>query len=80
MRSPLSLTIFSCFFLSGCEELLKDVLSPESPEPQHYEPHYVDYYYQVREALILSHGGGLRKPLECCVVGSLKVLLVCLAC
>ncbi|RMB95332.1 hypothetical protein DUI87_28319 [Hirundo rustica rustica] len=32
----------------GCEELLKDVLSPENSEPQHYQPQYVDYYYQVR--------------------------------
>ncbi|XP_064006597.1 rab11 family-interacting protein 4 isoform X2 [Pogoniulus pusillus] len=37
------------FAIKGCEELLKDVLPPESSEPQHYEPHYVDYYYQGGE-------------------------------
>ncbi|XP_065550217.1 rab11 family-interacting protein 4 isoform X2 [Lathamus discolor] len=37
------------FAIKGCEELLKDVLSPENSEPQHYEPHYDDYYYQGGE-------------------------------
>ncbi|NXC97107.1 RFIP4 protein, partial [Certhia brachydactyla] len=37
------------FAIKGCEELLKDVLSPESSEPQHYQPQYVDYYYQGGE-------------------------------
>ncbi|XP_031984851.1 rab11 family-interacting protein 4 isoform X2 [Corvus kubaryi] len=37
------------FAIKGCEELLKDVLSPENSEPQHYEPQYVDYYYQGGE-------------------------------
>ncbi|NWX49516.1 RFIP4 protein, partial [Steatornis caripensis] len=34
------------FAIKGCEELLKDVLSPENTGPRHYEPQYVDYYYQ----------------------------------
>uniref|UniRef100_A0A8C0V952 RAB11 family interacting protein 4 n=2 Tax=Cyanistes caeruleus TaxID=156563 RepID=A0A8C0V952_CYACU len=34
------------FAIKGCEDLLKDVLSPENSEPQHYQPQYVDYYYQ----------------------------------
>ncbi|XP_054702687.1 rab11 family-interacting protein 4 isoform X2 [Grus americana] len=37
------------FAIKGCEELLKDVLSPENSEPRHYEPQYVDYYYQGGE-------------------------------
>ncbi|XP_062468658.1 rab11 family-interacting protein 4 isoform X2 [Pezoporus occidentalis] len=37
------------FAIKGCEELLKDVLSSENSEPQHYEPHYDDYYYQGGE-------------------------------
>ncbi|NXL56586.1 RFIP4 protein, partial [Chordeiles acutipennis] len=37
------------FAIKGCEELLKDVLSPENSGPQHYEPQYVDYYYQGGE-------------------------------
>ncbi|XP_054026306.1 rab11 family-interacting protein 4 isoform X2 [Dryobates pubescens] len=37
------------FAIKGCEELLKDVLSPENSEPLHYEPQYVDYYYQGGE-------------------------------
>ncbi|XP_017667601.1 rab11 family-interacting protein 4 isoform X2 [Pipra filicauda] len=37
------------FAIKGCEDLLKDVLSPENSEPQHYEPQYVDYYYQGGE-------------------------------
>ncbi|XP_063266221.1 rab11 family-interacting protein 4 isoform X3 [Prinia subflava] len=37
------------FAIKGCEELLKDVLSPENSEPQHYQPEYVDYYYQGGE-------------------------------
>ncbi|XP_041265228.1 rab11 family-interacting protein 4 isoform X2 [Onychostruthus taczanowskii] len=37
------------FAIKGCEELLKDVLSPENSEPQHYQPQYVDYYYQGGE-------------------------------
>ncbi|XP_076210108.1 rab11 family-interacting protein 4 isoform X2 [Aptenodytes patagonicus] len=37
------------FAIKGCEELLKDVLSPESSGPRHYEPQYVDYYYQGGE-------------------------------
>ncbi|XP_064378758.1 rab11 family-interacting protein 4 isoform X3 [Dromaius novaehollandiae] len=37
------------FAIKGCEELLKDVLSAENSEPQHYEPQYVDYYYQGSE-------------------------------
>ncbi|XP_054134828.1 rab11 family-interacting protein 4 isoform X2 [Melozone crissalis] len=37
------------FAIKGCEELLKDVLSPENSEPQHYQPQYVDYYYQGTE-------------------------------
>ncbi|XP_039572356.1 rab11 family-interacting protein 4 isoform X3 [Passer montanus] len=37
------------FAIKGCEELLKDVLSPENAEPQHYQPQYVDYYYQGGE-------------------------------
>uniref|UniRef100_A0A8C4UAG2 RAB11 family interacting protein 4 n=1 Tax=Falco tinnunculus TaxID=100819 RepID=A0A8C4UAG2_FALTI len=37
------------FAIKGCEELLKDVLSPENSEPRHYEPQYVDYYYQGSE-------------------------------
>ncbi|XP_014808249.1 PREDICTED: rab11 family-interacting protein 4 isoform X2 [Calidris pugnax] len=37
------------FAIKGCEELLKDVLSPENSGPRHYEPHYVDYYYQGGE-------------------------------
>ncbi|XP_030817695.1 rab11 family-interacting protein 4 isoform X2 [Camarhynchus parvulus] len=37
------------FAIKGCEELLKDVLSPEDSEPQHYQPQYVDYYYQGGE-------------------------------
>ncbi|XP_066422173.1 rab11 family-interacting protein 4 isoform X2 [Molothrus aeneus] len=37
------------FAIKGCEELLKDVLSPENSEPQHYQPQYVDYYYQGSE-------------------------------
>lgn len=78
-REALGLTISSCFSLPGCEELLKDVLSPENSEPQHYQPQYVDYYYQVREALFLSHVSVLRKPLEWCVVGSLQMLLFYLA-
>ncbi|KAJ7397683.1 Rab11 family-interacting protein 4 [Pitangus sulphuratus] len=35
------------FAIKGCEDLLKDVLSLENSEPQHYEPQYVDYYYQL---------------------------------
>ncbi|NXW43255.1 RFIP4 protein, partial [Nyctiprogne leucopyga] len=37
------------FAIKGCEELLKDVLSPENSGPRHYEPQYVDYYYQGGE-------------------------------
>ncbi|XP_039937469.1 rab11 family-interacting protein 4 isoform X2 [Hirundo rustica] len=37
------------FAIKGCEDLLKDVLSPENSEPQHYQPQYVDYYYQGGE-------------------------------
>ncbi|XP_072793260.1 rab11 family-interacting protein 4 isoform X4 [Taeniopygia guttata] len=37
------------FAIKGCEELLKDVLSPENSEPQLYQPQYVDYYYQSGE-------------------------------
>ncbi|NWU77136.1 RFIP4 protein, partial [Onychorhynchus coronatus] len=37
------------FAIKGCEDLLKDILSPENSEPQHYEPQYVDYYYQGGE-------------------------------
>ncbi|XP_074745237.1 rab11 family-interacting protein 4 isoform X2 [Strix uralensis] len=37
------------FAIKGCEELLKDVLSPENSGPRHYEPQYVDYYYQSGE-------------------------------
>ncbi|XP_064322863.1 rab11 family-interacting protein 4 isoform X2 [Phalacrocorax carbo] len=37
------------FAIKGCEELLKDVLSSENSGPQHYEPQYVDYYYQGGE-------------------------------
>ncbi|XP_071672900.1 rab11 family-interacting protein 4 isoform X4 [Patagioenas fasciata] len=37
------------FAIKGCEELLKDVLSPENSGPPHYEPQYVDYYYQGGE-------------------------------
>ncbi|XP_075374807.1 rab11 family-interacting protein 4 isoform X2 [Mycteria americana] len=37
------------FAIKGCEELLKDVLSPENSGPRHYEPQYVDYYYQGSE-------------------------------
>ncbi|XP_077044499.1 rab11 family-interacting protein 4 isoform X2 [Agelaius phoeniceus] len=37
------------FAIKGCEELLKDVLSPENSEPQHYQPQYDDYYYQGGE-------------------------------
>ncbi|NXE62414.1 RFIP4 protein, partial [Calcarius ornatus] len=37
------------FAIKGCEELLKDVLSPQNSEPQHYQPQYVDYYYQGGE-------------------------------
>ncbi|XP_062447514.1 rab11 family-interacting protein 4 isoform X3 [Rhea pennata] len=37
------------FAIKGCEELLKDVLSAENSESQHYEPQYMDYYYQGRE-------------------------------
>ncbi|KAM6050962.1 rab11 family-interacting protein 4 isoform 4-T4 [Chlamydotis macqueenii] len=37
------------FAIKGCEELLKDVLSPENSGPQHYTPQYVDYYYQGGE-------------------------------
>ncbi|XP_066836203.1 rab11 family-interacting protein 4 isoform X2 [Anser cygnoides] len=37
------------FAIKGCEELLKDVLSPENSGPHHYEPQYVDYYYQGGE-------------------------------
>uniref|UniRef100_A0A8B9VM67 RAB11 family interacting protein 4 n=1 Tax=Anas zonorhyncha TaxID=75864 RepID=A0A8B9VM67_9AVES len=37
------------FAIKGCEELLKDVLSPDNSGPQHYEPQYDDYYYQGGE-------------------------------
>ncbi|XP_074967224.1 rab11 family-interacting protein 4 isoform X2 [Phalacrocorax aristotelis] len=37
------------FAIKGCEELLKDVLSSENSGPQHYEPQYIDYYYQGGE-------------------------------
>ncbi|KFM13197.1 Rab11 family-interacting protein 4, partial [Aptenodytes forsteri] len=37
------------FAIKGCEELLKDVLSPENSGLRHYEPQYVDYYYQGGE-------------------------------
>ncbi|XP_050776672.1 rab11 family-interacting protein 4 isoform X1 [Gopherus flavomarginatus] len=37
------------FAIKGCEELLKDVLAVENPGCQHYEPQYVDYYYQGSE-------------------------------
>ncbi|XP_049667740.1 rab11 family-interacting protein 4 isoform X2 [Accipiter gentilis] len=37
------------FAIKGCEELLKDVLSPENSGPRHYKPQYVDYYYQGGE-------------------------------
>ncbi|KGL75824.1 Rab11 family-interacting protein 4, partial [Tinamus guttatus] len=37
------------FAIKGCEELLKDVLSAENTGLQHYEPQYVDYYYQGSE-------------------------------
>ncbi|XP_074777973.1 rab11 family-interacting protein 4 isoform X3 [Athene noctua] len=37
------------FAIKGCEELLKDVLSPENSGTRHYEPQYVDYYYQGGE-------------------------------
>ncbi|CAM4648485.1 unnamed protein product [Lepidochelys olivacea] len=37
------------FAIKGCEELLKDVLAVENPGCRHYEPPYVDYYYQGSE-------------------------------
>uniref|UniRef100_A0A8C3SJY7 RAB11 family interacting protein 4 n=1 Tax=Chelydra serpentina TaxID=8475 RepID=A0A8C3SJY7_CHESE len=37
------------FAIKGCEELLKDVLAVENPGCRHYEPQYVDYYYQGSE-------------------------------
>ncbi|CAM4661184.1 unnamed protein product [Caretta caretta] len=37
------------FAIKGCEELLKDVLAVENPGCRHYEPRYVDYYYQGSE-------------------------------
>ncbi|CAM2101997.1 unnamed protein product [Caretta caretta] len=37
------------FAIKGCEELLKDVLAVENPGCWHYEPRYVDYYYQGSE-------------------------------
>ncbi|KAF2976603.1 hypothetical protein EK904_011404 [Melospiza melodia maxima] len=47
------------FAIKGCEELLKDVLSPENSEPQHYQPQYVDYYYQesLRVGIAVANPG-----------------------
>ncbi|NXU84029.1 RFIP4 protein, partial [Xiphorhynchus elegans] len=53
------------FAIKGCEELLKDVLSPENSEPQHYEPQYVDYYYQggdIQDCAYLDSESAFSEP------------------
>ncbi|NXA74151.1 RFIP4 protein, partial [Thryothorus ludovicianus] len=53
------------FAIKGCEELLKDVLSPENSEPQHYQPQYVDYYYQggeIQDCVYLDSESACSEP------------------